>query len=83
MGADPEGKAEIISLSKVAGLSLIDRIMTSDIWRDLGIQLLLLGVERSQLVGLGIRLRCFLGTFHLRFYGHIDHRVEPDHSEET
>ncbi|KAK0144408.1 Ankyrin repeat and sterile alpha motif domain-containing protein 1B [Merluccius polli] len=49
--------AEICFLHRVAGLSLRDRVRSSDIWRELGVEPLLLCVER--------------GTSPWRFSGHI------------
>ena len=41
--------AKMSFLPRVAGLSLRDRVRSSDIWRELGVEPLLLRVERSQL----------------------------------
>ncbi len=41
--------AEMSFLCRVAGLSLRDRVRSSDIWRELRVEPLLLHVERSQL----------------------------------
>jgi len=37
-------------LRRVAGLSLRDRVRSSDIWRELGVEPLLLRVERSSTI---------------------------------
>ncbi len=41
--------AEMSFLRRVAGLSLRDRVRSSDIWRESGVEPLLLRDERSQL----------------------------------
>jgi len=47
--------AEMSFLRRVAGLNLRDRVRSSDIWRELGVEPLLLRVRRS----------------HLRWFGHL------------
>ncbi len=62
--------AETIFLRRVSGLSLIDRVGSSDIRRKFGVEPLLLHVERSQMRWFGHLIR-ILGTFHWRFSGHV------------
>jgi len=49
--------AKMSFLRRVAGLSLRDRVRSSDIRRKLGVELLLLRVERSQLRWFGHLIR--------------------------
>jgi len=60
--------AEMSFLRRVAGLSLRDRVRSSDIRRELGVEPLLLRIERSQLRWFGhlIRMRLPLEVFRAR-----------------
>ncbi|TWW60112.1 hypothetical protein D4764_05G0002020 [Takifugu flavidus] len=49
--------AEMSFLRRVAGLSLRDRVRSSAIWEELGVESLLLRVERSQMRWLGHLVR--------------------------
>ncbi len=51
----------------VAGLTLIGRVRNSDIWRELGVELLLLSIKRRELRWFGYLIRFLLGTFLWRF----------------
>ena len=54
--------AEMSFLRGVAGLSLRDRVRSSDIWRELGVEPLLLCVERGQLRWFGHLIKYILGA---------------------
>ncbi|KAK0146243.1 DNA damage-regulated autophagy modulator protein 2 [Merluccius polli] len=62
--------AKMSSLRRVAGLSLRDRVRSSDIWRELRVEPLLLHVERSQLRSFGHLIRMPPGRPPWRFSGH-------------
>ncbi|TWW62225.1 hypothetical protein D4764_04G0008720 [Takifugu flavidus] len=77
--------AEMSFLRRVAGLSLRDRV-SSAIQEDLGVEPLLLRVERSQMRWLGHLVRMPPGrlpgeVFRARLVG--DHREDPGHVGET
>ncbi len=63
-------EAETIFLRRVSGLSLRDRMGSSDIRRKFGVELLLLHVERSQLRWFGHLIR-ILGAFCWWFSRHV------------
>ncbi|TWW63621.1 hypothetical protein D4764_03G0006290 [Takifugu flavidus] len=80
--------AEMSFLRRVAGLSLRDRVRSSAIREELGVEPLLLRVERSQMRWLGHLVRmppgCLPGAV---FTGHVpplgDPREDPGHVGET
>lgn len=63
--------AEMSFLSRVAVLSLRDKVRSLDIWRDLGIELLFFHVKGGQLRCSSISSGCLLGTFLWSCSGHI------------
>ncbi len=73
--------AEMSVLCWVAGLSLRHRVRSSDIWRELRVELLFLGIKRSQLREFGHLVRMPPGRLPSRFSSHIQlgrhPRVDP------
>ncbi|TWW77545.1 hypothetical protein D4764_12G0009350 [Takifugu flavidus] len=71
----------------VAGLSLRDRVRSSAIREELGVEPLLLRVERSQMRWLGHLVRMPLDASLVRCSGHVppvgDPREDPGHVGET
>ena len=79
--------AEMSFLRRVAGLSLRDRVRSSVIWEELGVDPLLLRVEKSQMRWLGHLVRIppgrLLGeVFRARPTGR-DPGEDPGHAGET
>jgi len=80
--------AEMDFLQRVAGLSLRDKGRSSTIRRELGVEPLLVRIERSQLSGSDIRLGCLLLTSLWRIFGHVQVRgglsrglrADPEHT---
>lgn len=75
--------AEMSFLHRVTGLTLRDRVRSSDIRRELGVQLLLICVKRSQLrwfrqLNRMLSLERFLGQVQLV----AETRVDPEHAGE-
>ncbi|TWW81034.1 R2DM Retrovirus-related Pol polyprotein from type II retrotransposable element [Takifugu flavidus] len=79
--------AEMSFLRRVAGLSLRDRVRSSAIREELGVELLLLRVERSQMGWLGHLVRMPPDASLVRCSGHVppvgDPRGDPGHVGET
>ncbi|KAK0139284.1 hypothetical protein N1851_024084 [Merluccius polli] len=70
--------AVMSSLHSVAGLSLGDRVRSSDIWRELGVRVLL-PLERSQLKWFGYLIRMPLVRLPLEVFQGTSNGVYPDY----
>ncbi|TWW65163.1 hypothetical protein D4764_21G0000630 [Takifugu flavidus] len=79
--------AKMSFLRRVAGLSLRDRVRSSAIWKELGVEPLLLRVERSQMRWLGHLVRMPPGRLPGEVLGHVppvgDPWEDPGHVGET
>nr|XP_054588623.1 uncharacterized protein LOC129153273 isoform X1 [Nothobranchius furzeri] len=79
--------AKMSFLRRVAGLSLRDRVRSSDIRKGLGVEPLLLWIDRSQLRWLGHLVRMPPGRLPGRCFGHVlpagGPRVDPGHVGEV
>ncbi len=76
--------AEMSFLHRVSGLCFRDKVRSSDTWRELGVEPLLLRVKRSQLRWFRQVIRILLEAFLWRFSGHVqlvgDPRLDPKHA---
>ena len=70
--------AEMSFLRRVAGLSLRDKVRSSDIRRELGVEPLLLRIERSQLRWFGHLIRMPPALLPLEVFGHVRLGGDPE-----